>query len=105
MTTSLLEGTTHSLKPGELSGLFELKRFGLNLIDIKICPSSPLRGQQYNSLDLPTGVRTLCIMRRGYPILSYDDTCLSEGDRVILLSNNEEETRRFFMFGPAIAAH
>jgi NhaP-type Na+/H+ and K+/H+ antiporter len=86
------------LSPSELgASLFELKRRGLSLVDVRISPLSQHRGKLVQNLALPEGARLVCLLRAGVPLGSAQAVFLEEGDQLFIVTRDETAVRDFFL--------
>lgn len=98
MGTQMLTSKSTPLAPSELMGLFQLKARGYNILEVSVSPVSSLRGQIVANVQLPEGCRILCLVRLNETIVCCEDAFLRPGDKLYVLTDNEEATRRFFLF-------
>ncbi|GCE25686.1 hypothetical protein KDA_11700 [Dictyobacter alpinus] len=92
-----------SLIESELPGqrfvlLMNLKRAGLEIIQIVVPSLSPVVGKQLNQINLPRRSNLALIIRGGEPVIPNADVTLEANDEIYALVNREgeEELRRTF---------
>jgi trk system potassium uptake protein TrkA len=80
----------------ELVHLLELRKEGLEIVEVQIDAGSPAAGKRVESLNMPEGARLISVMRDGRAEIAVGSTELRGGDQVlaILRPGNEEELRR-----------
>lgn len=95
--------TILSLVESELPGqrfimLMNLKRAGLEIVELNISSISPIVGQKLNEINLPRRCNLALIIRGQEPIFPDRDTVLQANDDVYALvtRDGEEELRRTF---------
>lgn len=92
-----------SLIESELPGphfvmLMNLKKAGLEIVELRIPPLSPVIGKQLNQINLPRKSTISLIIRDNEPVIPTAETVLQEADDIYALVNGEgeEELRRTF---------
>jgi NhaP-type Na+/H+ and K+/H+ antiporter len=97
-TLKLVDTVVPAELSGDLGNLTTLKQLGYTLIQVRVSQFSALRGRLLSTLELPTGQRVLCVLRQDEPVYDLGCAFLRAKDTLFILTNDEEQTRRFFMF-------
>ena len=86
----------HEMPDHGLVQLLELRKEGLQIVEVQIDDGSPAAGKRVESLNMPEGARLISVMRDGRAEIAVGSTELRGGDQVlaILRPGNEEELRR-----------
>ena len=76
--------------------LLELRREGLEVVEVQVLADSPAAGKRVAGLALPDGSRLVSVMRNGVAEIVEDETVIRPGDQVIaiLKPGAEEKLRR-----------
>jgi trk system potassium uptake protein TrkA len=82
-TTSLLGLVEHEVPEHELVHLLELKREGLEVVEVQIDEESRAAGTRAGGLALPEGTRLISIFRDGHSEFVEPDTVILPGDQVL----------------------
>ncbi len=101
MVLSAPKSTTNTkkesqLSPRDMAGLFELKKLGLMLVEIRISQVSPAKGQLLASIPLPETTSVLCLIKGDTAYMNLESEFLEEGDRLYVLTNDETGIRSLF---------
>lgn len=91
-TNVILEHIEHELPSHPLIRLFNLKNVGLDIVEIKIGPDSPVVGKSLREITLPRDCRlALVINRQLGAIIPTGDTVLSPHDEILAVAKPEAE--------------
>jgi len=72
--------------------LLALKAYGLEIVEVKIPPDSPVVGKQLREIDLPSdSILTLVVSQEQEPRVPTGDTILNANDEVIAVTKPEFE--------------
>ena len=95
-TSSILGLVEHEVPEHDLVRLLELRREGLDVVEVQIPPGSPAAGKRVASLQLPEGSRLVSVMRNGVADIAVGETVIRPGDQVvaILKPGLEDRLRR-----------
>jgi trk system potassium uptake protein TrkA len=95
-TSGILGLVEHEVPEHGLVRLLELRREGLEVVEVQIDPDSPSAGKRVAGLQLPQGSRLISVMRNGQSEIAVGSTVLRPGDQVlaILQPGKEDELRR-----------
>lgn len=95
-TSGILGLVEHEVPEHGLVRLLELRREGLEVVEVQVEPDSPSAGKTVSELDLPEGSRLISVMRNGLAEIAVGSTTLHPGDQVlaILQPGKEDELRR-----------
>ena len=95
-TSGLLGLVEHEVPEHGLVRLLELRREGLEVVEVQVLADSPAAGKRVAGLALPDGSRLVSVMRDGTAELAVDETVIHPGDQVvaILKPGAEEQLRR-----------
>jgi Trk K+ transport system NAD-binding subunit len=76
--------------------LLELRREGLEVVEVQIDSGDPSVGKPVAALKLPQGSRLISVMRDGRAEIAVGTTTLQPGDQVlaVLQPGKEDELRR-----------
>ena len=76
--------------------LLELRREGLEVVEVQVLADSPAAGQRVAGLALPEGARLVSVMRNGVAEIAVGETVIRPGDQVvaILKPGAEDKLRR-----------
>jgi trk system potassium uptake protein TrkA len=76
--------------------LLELRREGLEVVEVQVEGDSPCAGRTISDLKLPEGARLISVMRNGQASVAVGATVLGPGDQLlaILQPGKEDELRR-----------
>lgn len=87
------------LSPRDLLFLKNLTRYGLNLIEIKVSPISPVIGKKMTELGLPEDCILINIIKNNKNYFPSEDTTLESGDIVYFLSSQivEDSLKKVFI--------
>jgi trk system potassium uptake protein TrkA len=96
--------TILSLVESELPGqrfimLMNLKRAGLEIVELNVSPISPVVGKHLSQINLPRRCNLALIMRESEPIFPDKDTVLQANDDVYALVTHEGEEELRSTFG------
>ena len=95
-TTNMLGLVEHELPEHGLVRLLELRREGLEVVEVQVLADSPAAGQRVAGLALPDGSRLVSVMRNGVAEIAVGETVIRPGDQVvaILKPGVEDKLRR-----------
>lgn len=82
-TSSLLGLVEHEVPEHGLVKLLELRKEGLDVVEVQITGRAPSAGKQVGGLHLPEGSRLITVFRHGRTELVDDRTVLRPGDQVL----------------------
>jgi trk system potassium uptake protein TrkA len=100
-TSGILGLVEHEVPEHGLIRLLELRREGLEVVEVQVESDSPAAGKTIAELQLPEGSRLISVMRNGQASIAVGSTVLGEGDQLlaILQPGKEDELRRV-LIGP-----
>lgn len=91
-TNVIMEYIEEDLPTHPLTHLMTIRDKGLEIVEVKIPPESPIVGKTVKELDLPSGsTLSLVIRENERPRVPRADTTLRAGDRVIAVTPPESE--------------
>lgn len=91
-TNLILEHIEMEVPTHPLVHLLELKAQGLEIVDIKISPTSPAVGKQLKDLPMPSNsVISLHLSQRHGPSIPRGDSVLEAGDAIVAVTTPESE--------------
>lgn len=95
-TSGLLGLVEHEVPEHGLVRLLELRREGLEVVEVQVIADSPAAGKRVAGLALPEGSRLVSVMRNGVAEIVEDATVIRPGDQVIaiLKPGAEDQLRR-----------
>ena len=95
-TSGLLALVEHEVPEHGLVRLLELRREGLEVVEVQVQADSPAAGQRVAGLALPDGSRLVSVMRNGVAEIAVGETVIRPGDQVvaILKPGAEDKLRR-----------
>ena len=95
-TTNILGLVEHEVPEHGLVRLLELRREGLEVVEVQVQADSPAAGQRVAGLALPDGSRLVSVMRNGVAEIAVGETVIRPGDQVvaILKPGAEDKLRR-----------
>ena len=95
-TSGLLGLVEHEVPEHGLVRLLELRREGLEVVEVQVLADSPAAGKRVVGLSLPEGSRLVSVMRNGVAEIVEDETVIRPGDQVvaILKPGAEDKLRR-----------
>lgn len=95
-TSGILGLVEHEVPEHGLIRLLELRREGLEVVEVQVESDSPSAGKTISELKLPEGSRLISVMRNGLASIPIGSTVLGEGDQLlaILQPGKEDELRR-----------
>jgi len=95
-TSGLLGLVEHEVPEHGLVRLLELRREGLEVVEVQVVADSPAAGQRVSGLSLPEGSRLVSVMRNGTAEIAVGETVIHPGDQVvaILKPGAEDQLRR-----------
>ena len=82
-TTSILGLVEHEVPEHGIVRLLELRREGLELVEVLIDPDSPSAGKRVAGLALPEGSTLVSVVRNGKAEIAEQTTVLRPGDQVL----------------------
>jgi trk system potassium uptake protein TrkA len=84
-TAGLLGLVEHEIPEHGLVRLLELRREGLEVVEVQIDETSPSIGAAVAALELPEGSRLISVMRNGHAEIAVGTTVLRPGDQVLAI--------------------
>ena len=84
-TSGLLGLVEHEVPEHGLVKLLELRREGLEVVELSVSPEAPAAGKRVAGLSLPEGVRLVSITRNGVAEVAGLETVIRPGDQVIAI--------------------
>ena len=84
-TSGLLGLVEHEVPEHGLVKLLELRREGLEVVELQVSPEAPAAGKRVAGLSLPDEVRLVSITRNGVAEVAGLDTVIRPGDLVIAI--------------------
>ena len=95
-TSGILGLVEHEVPQHGLVRLLELRREGLEVVEVLVGPDSPAAGKRVAGLALPDGSRLVSVMRHGSAEIAVGETVIRPGDQVvaILKPGLEDRLRR-----------
>lgn len=95
-TSGILGLVEHEVPEHGLIRLLELRREGLEVVEVQVESDSPSAGKTIAELQLPEGSRLISVMRNGQASIAVGSTVLGVGDQLlaILQPGKEDELRR-----------
>ena len=96
MVLGLIE---HEVPEHELVQLLELRKEGLEIVEVEIEKGAACAGKRVEQLSLPDGARLISVMRDGTAEIAVGATTLEPGDQVlaILEPGKEDELRKLML--------
>ena len=99
-TAGLLGLVEHEVPEHGLVRLLELRREGLEVVEVQIDGTSPSVGATVAALELPEGSRLISVMRGGHAEIAVGTTVLQPGDQVLaILRPGLEDSLRETLIG------
>lgn len=99
-TSGILGLVEHEVPEHGLVRLLELRREGLEVVEVVIGPTSPAAGKRVAALFLPEGSRLVSVMRHGSAEIAVGETVIRPGDQVVaILKPGLEDTLRSALVG------
>ena len=92
-TSGLLALVQHEVPEHGLVRLLELKREGLEVIELQVIADSPAAGKRVAGLSLPVGARLVSVMRNGVAEIAVGETVIRPGDQVVAILKPGVEDR------------
>jgi trk system potassium uptake protein TrkA len=95
-TAGILGLVEHEVPEHGLIRLLELRREGLEVVEVQVEGESPCAGRTISDLNLPEGSRLISVMRNGQATVAVGSTVLNPGDQLlaILQPGKEDELRQ-----------
>lgn len=84
-TSGLLGLAEHEVPEHGLVKLLELRREGLEVVELQVSPEAPAAGKRVAGLSLPDDVRLVSITRNGVAEVAGPETVVRPGDQVIAI--------------------
>jgi len=84
-TSGILGLVEHEVPEHGLVRLLELRREGLEVVEVQITGDSPAAGKRVAGLSLPEGARLVAVMRRGTAEIAAEETVVRPGDQVVAI--------------------
>ena len=101
-TSGLLGLVEHEVPEHGLVRLLELRREGLEIVELQVPPDAPAAGKRVAGIALPGEARLVSVTRNGVAELVGDDTVIRPGDQVVaVLKPGVEEGLRRALIGTA----
>ena len=93
--TSLVE---EEITSDHIIGLLSLDDGKVNIVEIKLSATSEMLDKQISNIDLPRECSIVAILREGHVVFSHNDTVLTAGDEIILLTRSDasDKVREIF---------
>lgn len=105
-TSSLLGLVEHEVPEHGLVKLLELRKEGLDVVEVQIVERAPAAGTEAGRLDLPPGARLITVFREGLTELINDATVFRPGDQVLAVVPPESASDlRLALLGSRFPAH
>jgi trk system potassium uptake protein TrkA len=100
-TSGILGLVEHEVPEHGLVRLLELRKEGLEVVEVQIDANSPSAGKQVAGLQLPEGSNLISVMRHGVAEIATGRTVLRPGDQVlaVLQPGKEDQLRRVLIGG------
>ena len=92
-TSGLLGLVEHEVPEHGLVRLLELRREGLEVVEVQVLADSPAAGKRVAGLALPEGSRLVSVMRNGVAEIAEDETVIRPGDQVVAILKPGAEDR------------
>jgi trk system potassium uptake protein TrkA len=95
-TSGILGLVEHEVPEHGLVRLLELRREGLEVVEMQVLADSPAAGKRVAGLSLPEGSSLVSVMRNGVAEIAAGETVIRPGDQVvaILKPGAEDKLRR-----------
>jgi trk system potassium uptake protein TrkA len=84
-TSGILGLVEHEVPEHGLVRLLELRREGLEVVEVQITGDSPAAGKRVAGLSLPEGSRLVALMRGGTAEIAEGETVVRPGDQVVAI--------------------
>jgi Trk K+ transport system NAD-binding subunit len=78
---------------------YQFSQQHLKMIHVRVSPVFIGRGRLYSTLTLPISAKVVSVIRQHETVSNLGAAFVRAGDEVVCLTDNEEQTRRYFMFG------
>jgi trk system potassium uptake protein TrkA len=99
-TSGLLGLVEHEVPEHGLVRLLELRREGLEVVEVQVLANSPAAGKLVSGLLLPEGARLVSVMRNGVAEIAVGETVIRPGDQVVaILKPGAEDLLRRALVG------
>jgi trk system potassium uptake protein TrkA len=99
-TSGLLGLVEHEVPEHGLVRLLELRREGLEVVEVQVLDDSPAAGKRVSGLSLPEGSRLVSVMRDGTAEIAVGETVIHPGDQVVaILKPGAEDSLRRALVG------
>jgi trk system potassium uptake protein TrkA len=99
-TSGLLGLVEHEVPEHGLVRLLELRREGLEVVEVQVLANSPAAGKVVSGLSLPEGSRLVSVMRNGIAEIAVGETLIQPGDQVVaILKPGAEDMLRRALVG------
>jgi trk system potassium uptake protein len=99
-TSGLLGLVEHEVPEHGLVRLLELRRHGLEVVEVQVLAGSPAAGKTVAGLSLPEGSSLVSVMRNGVAELAVGETVIRPGDQVVaILKPGVEDKLRHALVG------
>ena len=73
--------------------LLELRREGLEVVEVQVVADSPAAGKRVAGLSLPDGAQLVSVMRNGVAEIAVGETVIRPGDQVVAILKPGVEDR------------
>jgi trk system potassium uptake protein TrkA len=99
-TSGILGLVEHEVPEHGLVRLLELRREGLEVVEVQVSADAPAAGKRVAGLSLPEGLRLVAIMRNGVAEIAVGESVIRPGDQVIaILKPGLDESLRRVLVG------
>lgn len=92
-TSGLLGLVEHEVPEHGLVRLLELRREGLEVVEVQVVADSPAAGKRVAGLSLPEGSALVSVMRNGVAEIAVNETVIRPGDQVVAILKPGVEDR------------
>jgi trk system potassium uptake protein TrkA len=98
-TSGILALVEHEVPEHGLVRLLELRREGLEVVEVLVAADSPAAGKRVAGLGFPEGSRLVSVVRHGVAEIAIGETVIRPGDQVvaILKPGLEDNVRRILV--------
>lgn len=101
-TRMLLALVEHEVPEHDLVPLLELRREGLEIVEVEVDAAASVVGRRVDDIRLPDSARLIAIVREGRALIAIGSTELRAGDQVLaVLEPGTEEPLREALVAPA----
>ena len=92
-TSGLLGLVEHEVPEHDMVRLLELKREGLEVVELQVSPEAPVAGKRVAGISLPEDARLVSVTRNGVAELIADSTVIRPGDQIVAVLKPGAEDR------------